>query len=188
MKHLLNLCVLAVVLLMNPLWGCGDTESDFAYERQDMVDYAVGTWKGTFQLPSGEETGFELVIMERSMQAREQGLELREVKQPACGNRRFSQKLGAAFVRDAYACMSSSTLLVDARLTTEDGLYQEYSLTGEILVGGRTLERAIISMGFPDGGQIFTECDAGYQCAKGRFSVAGPDKPAEGQLISMQKQ
>ncbi len=185
MKRLLNVCVLAVVLLMNPLWGCSDTEPEFEYDRQDMVDYAVGTWKGTLQLPSGEETGFELVIMEPSAQARKQGLEFREVKQAACGNREFGWSLGALLVRDAYACVSSSSLLVEARLTTDDGSYKDQPLTGDVSVMGRILERSSISLGFADGGRLFTECGSDYKCGEGQFS--GGSGESGGKLMGMQK-
>lgn len=189
MKYLLSLCILAAAFFVNPLWGCGgNDEPAFTYDRQDMVDYAVGTWSGSLELPSGEETDFELVITEKTPQLLEQGLELREVKQPACGNREFSQNLGELFVRNAYACVSVSTLPIEARLTTNDGSYQDQALTGEVTIWGRNFGSPSIDIRFSDGGRLHAECDSGeYKCTQGAFSTVARNEPDNGEFVAMQK-
>lgn len=184
MKYLLSLCFLAVAFVVNPLWGCGgDAEPDFEYDRQDMVDYAAGTWSGTLKWPSGDETDFELVLSERTSQA--QGLEFRKVEQASC-SRHFSQNLADFFVRPAYACVSISTLPVQARFTTDDGRVQNQDVTGDVQVWSRLLESVQITIPF-SGGVLHAECDADFQCSEGWLHTIDNGQRADGEFIAMQK-
>ncbi|AWV88038.1 hypothetical protein [Bradymonas sediminis] len=188
MKYTLTLCILAAAFLINPLWGCGDTaESDFSYDRQDMVEYSVGTWTGSLKLASGEQTDFELVITEPAAQTDAQGLELRKVKQSSCNQRQFSQRLGAYFVRPAFACVSSSNLAITAKLTTSDGSFRDQPLNGEMAVRSLHLSHASLSFALPDGGGLHAECDADKKCASGSFFTMEQNNRAQGEFVSMTK-
>jgi hypothetical protein len=190
MKYLLTLGFLVIAFLLNPLWGCGGIgEPDFEYGRQDMVDYAAGTWTGTLTLPSGEETDFELIISDDSTDTQSQGLKgqkLREIEQSSC-RREFSQRLGDFFVRSAYACISTSILPVQAIFTTSDGQYQQRELPAKIVVRSRLLSGATIQVALPDGGSLQADCDDHHQCDDGFFYTMDQDSREQGELISMHK-
>jgi len=105
--------------------GCSSdpAEPEYAFGETDMQNAIVGDWSGMITLAGQNPTAITLNI------ARAPTL------QPACGNRTFSSPL----------CIESSSMSVEATLSTADKVFDAVKLQGSFMVFGLALTSGELS-------------------------------------------
>lgn len=100
------------VFLVNPLFfGCGgDSEDPFTFGADEMSAMVTGNWQGTMEFDGREAVSFELILNQVAQSSSTQQ-NLRELRQPMCGNR--------TFVASAQACVATSEMPLEGTLTID---------------------------------------------------------------------
>jgi hypothetical protein len=118
-----HVAVFSLVCLFVP--GCYSYEEpEYQFGETDMQNTIVGDWTGTLTLSGQMPTSFTLSI------ARAPAM------QPACGNRTFSSPL----------CVETSSLTLDATLTTADKVFDAAKFDGYFMVIGTELTNGELSL------------------------------------------
>jgi hypothetical protein len=106
--------------------GCGSEPADpeFGFGETEMQNAVVGDWTGTMTLSGQSPTTFTLSIGRAP------------AMQPACGSRTFSSPL----------CIETSTMNLDATLTTADKMFDAAKLQGSFMVIGLDLQYGELSL------------------------------------------
>lgn len=96
--------------------GCSSepSEPEYGFDEADMQSAIVGNWSGMMSLTGQTPTAFTLAIKQVP------------AMQPACGSRTFSSPL----------CIETSSMVLDATLSTTDKVFDAVKLNGEFLVFG----------------------------------------------------
>ncbi|MBK9266629.1 MAG: hypothetical protein IPM54_43440 [Polyangiaceae bacterium] len=113
-------------LFCSLLAACGPeaAEPEYGFGEADMQNAIVGDWSGTLTLTGQMPTSFTLSI------ARVPSM------QPACGSRTFS----------APACVETSSMTLNATLTTADKTFDAVSLQGDFMVIGLEMNNGELSL------------------------------------------
>lgn len=106
--------------------GCGSdpTDPEFAFGESEMNNAIVGDWNGTLSLSGQSPTPFTLSIMRAPS------------LNPACGSRTFSSPL----------CIETSSMNLDATLTTADKSFDGAMFSGSFMVFGLELQGGELSL------------------------------------------
>lgn len=120
-----------MVLLAAVVVGCGaaDEEPAFGFSEKDMQDVVIGDWKGTMNLTGRAPTTYTLSVTQAFPGT-----------SPACGSRTFN---------NGPLCVESSSMNLDATLTSADGLYNAVKLKGSFFVIGLEMNSGELSLGGP---------------------------------------
>jgi hypothetical protein len=147
--------LLPVTLICLAAIGCGGpTEPDYGFGEKDMQDAILGEWQGTMTLTGHMPTTFTLSITQAPPSL-----------EPACQSRTFSEP----------ACVNTTSMNLDATLTTADALFDGAKLKGTFFIAGLTLDHGELSLSGA-GIQVFS----GIQEAKAShdMSVSGDQNGA----------
>ncbi len=111
------------------LAGCGSDPADpeYGFGEADMQNAIVGNWSGMMSLTGQSPTAFTLAVTQVP------------AMQPACGNRTFSSPL----------CVETSSMKLDATLSTADKVFDAVKLSGEFMVIGLEINNGDLSLSGP---------------------------------------
>jgi hypothetical protein len=116
-------------LVSSMLFGCGSdpVDPEYGFGEADMQNAIVGNWSGTISLMGQTPTALTLVVTQVP------------AMQPACGSRTFGSPL----------CVETSSMKLDATLSTADKVFDAVKLGGEFLVIGTELSNGELSLSGP---------------------------------------
>jgi hypothetical protein len=108
------------------LSGCSSdpAEPNYGFGEADMQNAIVGNWSGMMSLTGQAPTAFTMSITQVP------------ALQPACGSRTFNAPL----------CIESSSMMLDATLTTTDKVFDAAKLNGEFFVIGLEMNNGELSL------------------------------------------
>lgn len=106
--------------------GCSSepAEPDYGFGETDMQKAIVGDWSGMMSLTGQNPTAFTMNVVQIP------------TLQPACGSRTFSSPL----------CIETSSMTVEATLSTTDKVFDAVKLQGSFMVIGLELTQGELSL------------------------------------------
>lgn len=115
--------------LVGGLAACSSepSEPEYGFGEADMQNAIVGNWTGMMSLTGQAPTAFTLAVTQVP------------TMQPACGNRTFSSPL----------CIETSSMTVDATLSTTDKVFDAVKLSGNFMVIGLEINNGELSLSGP---------------------------------------
>ncbi len=102
-------------------------EPEYGFGEADMQNAIVGNWTGMMSLTGQTPTAFTLAVAQVP------------AMQPACGSRTFSSPL----------CVETSSMVLDATLSTTDKVFDAVKLKGEFFVIGLEITNGELSLSGP---------------------------------------
>ena len=120
---------LVCVALVGGLAACSSvpSEPEYGFDEADMQNAIVGNWSGMMSLTGQAPTAFTLAVTQVP------------AMQPACGSRTFNSPL----------CVETSSMMLDATLSTTDKVFDAVKLSGEFFVIGLEINNGELSLSGP---------------------------------------